>query len=329
MNKEELFQELLTKISKGEISRDEVFSRLNLIAPVSSKVNDGTTKRFFHFFTRNMLYFLGAAVVITGIIIFIAQIWDDINSFSRILLTLGFGLLFAAIGSILLKKEPESNIGTIFHFIGGFLIPEGVVLTLNELHFDVSVSKWLFVISFGVLFIFYLLLNLVHKNVILTLFTIVNGTIFIYSFVEVMLNIEYYLNGDLFAYLTMVVGLIYLFLAQTFRGGWNKKLVDALYLFGSCGFLGAAFSRISDSILWQLFYFLLLVVGLSFSIYMKIRIIFGMSTLFLIVYISYITSKYFADSLGWPILIIILGFLFIGIGFVSFKVSKNYIKEVN
>src|SRR3989344_947961 len=72
-----------------------------------------------------MLYALGAAVVIIGIVIFVAQIWQDIGSFGRISVTLGLGFLISAIGSMLLKQKPEDNIGAIFHFIGGMLIPGG------------------------------------------------------------------------------------------------------------------------------------------------------------------------------------------------------------
>lgn len=67
-----------------------------------------------------MLYVLGIAIVIIGIIIFISQIWYDLGSFGRIIITLGLGFLFAAIGSLLLKNKPDENIGAIFHFIGAY-----------------------------------------------------------------------------------------------------------------------------------------------------------------------------------------------------------------
>src|SRR3989338_1320345 len=100
MNKEELLRELSAKITIGEISREEVVSRLNF-APVTQQVSDGGAKRFSHFSVTKMLYVLGAAIVIIGIVIFVTQIWDDIGSFGRILVTLGLGFLITAIGSML------------------------------------------------------------------------------------------------------------------------------------------------------------------------------------------------------------------------------------
>lgn len=328
MNKEELLQELSAKISTGEISREEVVSRLNFAAPAAQQISKEGAKRFSHFSVTKMLYVLGAAIVIIGIVIFVAQIWDDIGSLGRIAVTLGLGLLIAAIGSTLLKQKPEDNLGAIFHFIGGMLIPGGAVVTLHELEVD-FVSLWPVAITFGAIFAFYLLLNAIHKHPILTFFAIANGTAFMYLLVEAIVEGPYYRHKDLYAYLTMVIGASYLSLAHAFREGWNKELIGALYFFGSGGFLGAAFSQVFDSTPWQSFYFFIVLGGLFLSVYMKSRSILVMSTLFLIAHVSYITSEYFADSLGWPISLVILGFVFIGLGYASVTINKKYIKGAN
>jgi len=320
MNKEELLQELSTKISIGEISREEVASRLSVAPVTQQRVVEGIHESA-QFSVTKMLYVLGAVIVIIGILFFVAQIWEDIGSFGRISVTLGMGLLFAAIGSVLLKEKPEENIGTIFHFIGGMLIPGGAMVTIFELSLT---DVWTITITFGVIFAFYLLLNAIHKNAVLTFFAIANGTAFIYLMVEAIVD---YVDEDLYAYLTMAIGVSYLLLAHSFRDGWNKGLIGALYFFGITGFLGAAFSQVFDSKLWQMFYFLIVLGGLYLSVYMKSRVILVMSTLFLIAHVSYITSGYFADSLGWPMMLIILGFVFIGLGYISVTINKKYMRS--
>ena len=322
MNKEELLKELSIKLSTGEISREELVGRLNLSPRQES---DKEIKKSSYFSVTKMLYVLGAAIVIIGIVIFVYQIWDDIGSFVRILMTLGIGLLIAAIGSMLLTQKPEENIGTIFHFIGGMLIPGGAVVTLNELGIE-SFSLWPETITFGIIFAFYLLLNTIHKNAILTFFAIANGTAFVYLLVESIVEGQFYQHHDLYAYLTMVVGASYLLLAHAFRNGWNKQLIGALHFFGSLGFLGAAYTQVTDSVPWQLLYFLIVSGGLFLSVYMRSSRILVISTLFLIAHVSYITSEYFAHSLGWPISLVILGFVFIGLGYASITINKQYIK---
>ena len=325
MNKEEFFKELSSKISTGEISEAEIAARLNLNQnmPAPSGINPkGST----HFSLNKMLYVLGAAIVVIGVIIFVYQVWNDIGSLGRISVTLGLGLLITAIGSVLLKQKPEDNIGMIFHFMGGILIPGGAMVTLHELSTGQDLM-WPIAITFGIIFTFYLLLNYIHKNAILTFFAIANGTAFIYLTVQAIIGGTFYVHGDLYAYLTMVVGVSYLLLAYSFRGNWNEKLIGVLYFFGSAGFLGAAFSRVFDSVPWQMIYFLIVIGGLFLSTYLKSRSVLVVSTLFLIAHVSFITGKYFADSLGWPIVLVILGFIFIGLGYVSININKKYIKN--
>lgn len=324
MNKEELLQELSLKISTGEISREEIATRFSFSPTTQTAIVTEDSKVSTPFSVTKMLYVLGAAIVVIGIVIFVSQIWDDIGSFGRIAVTLGLGFLITAIGSMLLKSKPDQNIGTVFHFIGGMLIPGGSMVLLSELSTGQDPS-WPLAITFGIIFLFYLLLNSVHKNAILTFFAIANGTAFVYLLVEAIVDGPFYRYEDLYAYLTMVIGASYLLLAHAFRDGWNKKLIGVLYFFGITGFLGAAFSQVFDSVPWQMFYFLIVIGGLFLAVYVRNRSILVMSTLFLIAHVSYITSEYFADSLGWPISLVILGFVFIGLGYISVNINKKYI----
>ncbi|MEA2112919.1 MAG: hypothetical protein U9P50_03025 [Patescibacteria group bacterium] len=327
MNKEELLNELSSKIRAGEISRGELLNRFGL-ASVPKKEGSNKSTKHSNFSITKILYVLGAAIVIIGIVIFIAQIWTDIGAFGRISVTLGLGLLITIIGSVLQKQHPSNNvisIGSVFHAIGGFLIPGGSIVALMELNVD-SPTLWPVAITFGVIFLFYLLLNKVHKNAILTFFAIANGTVFIYTLIEAIMDGPFYMHDDLYAYLTMAMGISYLLLSHVFRNGWNKSLVRVLSFLGSAGFLGAAFTRVFDSFGWQLLFFLLVFGGIFLSIYMRSRVVLIVSTLFLLIHIVYITNEYFADSFGWPISLVILGFIFIGLGYASISIGRKYIR---
>jgi len=325
MNKEQLLQELSLKINSGEISQEELINQFD-IKPIMQKKESEEKKKLLHFSVTKMLYALGAVVVLVGIINFIAQIWNDIGSLGRISVTLGLGILFTAIGSILISKKKENTIGMIFHIIGGFLIPGGSLVTLYELELELS-SLWPFAITFGIIAVFYFLLTVAHKHAILTFFTIANGTAFIYLFMEALISGPFYNHESIYAYLTMLIGVSYFLLAYSFRDGWNERLVEVFYFLGAVGFLGAAFSRVPNSNLWESLFFLIIFGILFLSVYLKSRIVLAVSTIFLIIHISYITDKYFADSLGWPVSLVILGFIFIGLGYVSITIGKKYIDE--
>lgn len=188
-------------------------------------------------------------------------------------------------------------------------------------------SLWPIVFSLGLSFVFYLFLNFYVKKTLLTLLAIINGTAFIYVFVQALIGGSFYQHADLYAYLTMVIGAVYLLLSYSFRGQQEEKLVGILNFFGVLGLLGAAFSRIYDSTLWLMFFPILVFGGFMFSIYSRSRIVLILSTLFLLSYISYVTGKYFADSIGWPITLVILGFLFIGFGYLSISINRKYMTK--
>jgi hypothetical protein len=316
MNNEQLLQAIQAKLASGEMKREDVEQILHNTPQVG--------KKGWNFSVTRMLYLIGAAIVIVGIVIFVSQIWEDIGSIGRIAVTLGLGMLFAALGSALLKQKPSESIGPVFHAIGGLLIPGGAVVTLSELGKKSSTILPV-AITFGAIFIFYSMLARIHKHAVLTFFAIANGTAFIYLLTEAILQNATYRMEDLYVYLTMIIGISYILLAHSFKNTWNKQLFGALCFFGSTAVLGSAITRVDLYTSWLIFYFVLICLGLVVSIYLQSRIILIMSTIFLIAHISFITGKYFANSLGWPISLVLLGFIFIGLGYSSFRIGKKYI----
>lgn len=327
MNKENFLQKSSTQNSENNIDRDKIFSRSASMSPENFQIDTKGSKKVSRFSVTNILYIVGTVIVIIGITIFIGQIWKDMNSLGHIMITLGLGLLIAAIGSILLKQKPENSVGAVFHFIGGALIPGGAMVMLQEIN---MLTIWPIVIAFGGIFICYLLLSIMHKNPVLIFFAILNGTIFIYLFVGALVSqdLQYeLLFRPLWKYLTMAIGATYLLLAYIFRNEWNKILFGLLCFFGSFWFFSSAFSFLYYSVLWQLLYFVMLIGGLVLSVYIQSRIVLAVSTLFLISHVSFISYRYFVNSLGWPILLIILGFAFIGFSYASVAINKKYFKR--
>ncbi|HRN69666.1 MAG TPA: hypothetical protein PLS49_00645 [Candidatus Woesebacteria bacterium] len=318
MNNEQLLRAVKAKLESGEMRREEVEQMLQTIPHAG--------KKGWNFSVTKMLYLIGAAIAVTGIIIFVSQIWEDIGSLGRISVTLGLGMLFAAFGSALLKQKPQESIGPIFHAMGGILIPSGAIVTLIELGGE-SDNILPVALTIGSIFLFYVALAKFHKHAVLTFFAIVNGTSFIYLLIESILQNSTYRIDDLYTYVTMSVGVSYILLAHSFKNTWNKDLVGVLCFFGSIAFFGAGATQVYDSGLWQIVYFVLLGIGLYISVILKSRSILIISTIFLLYHISVITSKYFADSIGWPITLVLLGFIFIGLGYSSFKISKKYIQS--
>ena len=63
--------------------------------------------------------------------------------------------------------------------------------------------------------------------------------------------------------------------------------------------------------------------GLALSVaILQSRMLLVLSTFALIAYIIYFTAEYFADSIGWPVALILLGFTIIGIGYFSIRLGR-------
>lgn len=325
MNKREFLTALSHKIETGELSRAQVLKHLDV-----QNTEEGEHAAFIsalsYLSITKILYVLGAAIVIVGMFIFITQIWEDIASAARILITLGLGILLTALGSVLLAQKPHAHIGAVFHSIGGVLVPVGALVLLDELSAGV-VSLWPVAIAFGVIFAFYMALTIVHKTSVLTFFSIMNGTAFLYMLVAALMEGAAYRPSDIYAYLTMVVGFSYYFLAHAFKETWNNRLVGLLYFLAIVGFLGAAFSQVVAYPAWHIIFFLCVMGGFLLSTYTKSKSMLVVSTLFLIAHITFITDEYFADSLGWPVSLVILGFVVIALGYASITINKKCLQK--
>ncbi len=130
----------------------------------------------------------------------------------------------------------------------------------------------------------------------------------------------------------MVLGVSYLLVAyyyhihrESLEKGerMEKKAVEnVLYGLGTLAilapalFFGGLFDLLSLALIFGAFYL---------SVYVKSRTMLMSGALFLMIWIVKMTSKYFADSISWPLALIVVGFLVIGVGYVTFYVNRKFL----
>jgi hypothetical protein len=123
--------------------------------------------------------------------------------------------------------------------------------------------------------------------------------------------------------------LVYALLGYALTQTPHRALIGALYGFGMLLFLGAALAlgawKPDQNVWWELA-FPGLVFGVMFlSVYLKSKAFLTFGSLYLMVYILKITAEYFADSLGWPLALVLTGLGLIAIGYLYFKLKKKYL----
>src|SRR3989344_2619482 len=192
------------------------------------------------------------------------------------------------------KGKKRVGMSRIFYGIGAVVILIGLGFLIAQIWQD----------SGGVCFVSLVFprFRLWPKKPLLTIFTLFHSTVAVYLFVAAIVadsSYSYGVVGNIYVYLTMIVGLSYLFLAWAFRDGWNKVLVGLLHSAGSLGIMGAAFSQvIDDGGAWEVVFPVFIILALFASIKIGSRAILVVGTVSILAYLSYITNEYFADSIG-------------------------------
>lgn len=325
MDNKELLQELLARLERGEIQKNQIQSIFDLVGLGENRQLKDQKTNWRNLDLTRALYIIGAAIVLLGIVFFVGQLWDDMGSFGRIFVTFILGVVLVGVGSLLHQKQERISLGNVFHVMGSILLLGGSFVVVDEMGLDMTAGVASFL--FCALFIFHFSLALYHKSVLHSFFSVAYGTSFLYALIEFILPGYAYEHDALYAYLTMIFGVSYLLLSRALRYTWGSGIVGLLNFFGSIGFMGAMANRSWEgSGFWEMFYFLFLFGGVYLSIYLKSRAMLIVSVLFLIAHIVYITSNYFADSLGWPISLVFLGVVILGLAYFSVNLNKKYLQ---
>jgi len=276
-----------------------------------------------------VLYFIGALIVFIGIAVLIGQNWSTLNSFTKILATLGFGVVAYFVGVLLNKEEKYGGLGFAFHLIAALAIPLGLGVTFNQAGFDATSSGMQSLIA-AILFAMYISSYFVFKRSIFTFFSIAYATWFFFVFTNFLIGSNpTFSTADFYEYRVLFVGISYIFLGLYLSSTLQKDLTEVLYGSGSLFFLGAALAlggwKPSQNYVWELIYPGLIFVVLYLSVYLKSKSFLTFGTLFLMIYILKITGEYFSETLGWPISLMFCGIALIGVGYYAFTLNKKYL----
>lgn len=329
MEKLPLMELIQTNLASGVITKNDLrmLTGEPVVTPQSpfsptALVGAAPTGEKHHFNISKLLYYIGGLIILIGIGVYVSRYWEDIGPSGRILISLGGAFVAYILGIVLSKMDEQSEVGSAFHLIGGVLFPFGAITLFKEMRIETDWATY--TMLFGTLMALYAGTLAVARHPLVTFFVIVNGTAALFSFSQ------YFLEGirmdDFYQYFAIVLGASYLYLGSQFIGTRNNPLCRMLFFVGSIWVLGGAFMLYGSVLFWELLYPLLVAGMMALSTYVKRMSILLVSTLALMAYIGYITGKYFADSVGWPLALIVIGLLFIAIGYFSFYLHGKYFK---
>ena len=327
MEKEQIFAFIEGQIATGKISKEDLLKIAGAEQVSTNVVSKESHKEQSSKNLISVFYVIGVIIVLAGVGTLIGQNWEVIGFAGRILVSLGIALI-AYIYAFSLNKPENRVLSQVMFTVSAALAPLGSAVLLNQANISFDwVAQFYTAISLAVIFGYALWAR--RKN-ILILITVAFGT---WAYYSVLLNIfTFNYSFDFIKWAVMLMGFAYILIGygmgpavQLANDSDTKEknvVRNIFYRLGALSVLGAGISIGG--------YFDILFIAFIFatfygSVYLKSQSMLALGALFLMAHIVKLTSKYFVDSIGWPVSLIIVGFLIIGVGYMTYSLNKKYI----
>jgi len=323
MNKEQILQVVRDGLNRGIISRSDL-QDVNTAAVSQSTSKNSLVSKVF--------YALGAIIALIGIVVLVSDNWSEIGTAGRLIVTLGVALA-TYIGAIILhKKGIQSALVQIFFILSAALAPVSSFVLLDSLGvvnpYDVTNQVWIAVI----LLIIYGTALYITKRAILH---VIVGLAFTWGYYA---TVAWMIRGsgfsleamrDIQVYTSMILGFAFLaysiWLKGILRVMPNRSLQRAANLYNAFAFIFVLFPALFLVGIWDLLYAFLALGAILLSIQIRTTSGLIISAVSIAIYIIHISSKYFQNSVGWAAILVVVGFLIIGVGYLTFYLNKKYI----
>lgn len=258
--------------------------------------------------------YLGGIFILAGLVVFAGMYWDEMGRAARVVITLGAGFVAYLVGLTMLTDARYERAATPLFLIAALLEPTGLFVMMIEYgHGGDSQLAVMFVCT--VMVIQQGLTFLARPRA-----SLLFATLF-FAGVGLATTLDW-LGLDK-GYNATVIG--FALLCVTYAAGRSRHaaITPFWYFTGSAVFFGGMFDLLLDGPLS-----VLLLAVCSFMIYVstiaRSRALLFTGTLATLSYIGYYTHRYFAHSLGWPVALIVLGFVLIALGGLAVRLNRKY-----
>ena len=293
--KEEALQDIVALVKHNSISLDEIRHALETPPALASKPSSSVLSK--------LLGYIGGIFVFAGIGVFISMYWDDFASAARVIVTLGVGLMAFIMGLVCLSDKRYDKAVTPLFIISSILQPMGILVMLQEYssggdarHGLIFMSAYM-LIQQGALF-------WAKRLSVLAFSAILFGCILIANLLDV-----WNWDGEMIG---MIIGVSLICIAYALQKSKNLAIAPFWYFVGGIILMWSVFEVVKNTPL-ELLYLGLSALIIFISTHVRSRALLGVGTLAMLLYIGYYTAKHFANTLGWPIALVIIGIALINI----------------
>ncbi len=262
-----------------------------------------------------ILAILGGIFVFSGIAVFIALNWDSMNTAARIVVTLGSGIAAFILALIADADDRYQRAATPLFIVAAALQPTGLIVAIDEFF---SGGDWHVAALFvaGVMAAQQGIVFRARERAVLLFMTILFGLWFFavaMDYVDMPEELVAVVLGGCTVSLSVGLG-------KTRYG----EVTPFWFLVGSIAFYIGLFELIDDTVI-ELAFLAVACGGVFLSAAVRSRTMLAISTLAILSYISEYTVEHFSESLGWPIVLILIGIVLIGLSGLALRINRKYI----
>jgi uncharacterized membrane protein len=266
-----------------------------------------------------ILGYLGGTFIFAGLCIFIALNWEVMNTAARIIITLGSGLAVFVMALVASTDERYARVRTPLYLVAAALQPVGIMVAFDEFshggdwHYPAMATAVIMFLQQAAVFW--------QKRDTTLLFT---SVIFALWFFAVSLDLLG-MDGDL---ISLILGASTVCFCVGLERTPHRGMSPFWYLVGSVAFFSGLFELVEATPV-ELVFLACACGGVFLSTWVRSRTLLFVSTVAILAYIGYFTAEHFKDSLGWPLVLILLGLAFIALSAIAMRINRRYISNSN
>jgi hypothetical protein len=261
--------------------------------------------------------YLGGTFVFAGIVAFIALQWDSMNSAARVIITLGSGLAAFAMATIATRDSRFDKAAPPLFLIAAGLEPTGMLVAFNEFGSGGD-ARWAALLTAGVMAIqFAAIFSVLRQSMLLFLAVLFAMLAWVTAFD--ILNVDE-------SFGVMMLGGCLVLAAIAADRTPHRVITPAWYLVGGIGFLYGLFDLVEGT-LFELLFILTASGFVYLSAAIPSRTLLLVATGAILGYTGWFTGEHFADSLGWPLALVLFGLLMISLSALAFRIDRRYIRS--
>jgi hypothetical protein len=261
--------------------------------------------------------YLGGTFVFAGIAAFIALQWDSMNSAARVIITLGSGLAAFAMATIATRDARFDKAAPPLFLIAAGLEPTGMLVAFNEFgsggdaRYAALITASVMAIQFAAIF------SVLRQSMLLFLAVLFAMLAWVTAFDILSVDESFGI---------MLLGGCLVLAAIAADRTPHRGITPAWYLVGGIGFLYGLFDLVEGT-LFELLFILTASGFVYLSAAIPSRTLLLVATGAILGYTGWFTGEHFADSLGWPLALVLFGLLMIGLSALAFRIDRKYIRS--